>query len=67
MGIFDKFSIPGNLEKKKTFALKQPNSSPIMGQASTFKTLATFDLKVDAPKFVGDVPNATISYYEDLK
>jgi len=67
MGIFDRFSIPGNLDKKKSYALNQPKTSPIIGQASTFKTLATFDLQVDSPKYVGDVPKAVITSYEDLK
>ena len=68
MGIFDKFSMPNPFDnKKKTYSLDQPKSSPIIGQASTFKTLATFELNVDAPKYVGDIPRAIISSYEDLK
>ena len=67
MGIFDRFSMPGNLDKKKMFALNQPKTSPIMGQASTFKTLATFDLEVGVPKYTGDIPKAVIRSYEDFK
>ncbi len=67
MGIFDRFSIPGNIEKKKTYTLKSPEYSPIIGQASTYKTLATFDLQMDAPRYTGDIPKATITSYEDFK
>ena len=31
------------------------------------KTLATFDLKVDKPKYTGDIPNATIKFYDDFQ
>ncbi len=65
MGIFDRFSMPNPL--KRTQALDQPKYSPIIGQASTFKTLATFELNVDTPKYVGDIPKAIITSYEDLK
>ncbi len=67
MGIFDKFSMPNPFEKKKTYALNQPKYSPVIGQASTFKTLATFELDVGTPKYVGDIPKAIITSYEDLK
>ncbi len=66
MGFFDKFSMP-NPNKKKTYQLDQPEFSPIIGQASTFKTLASFDLEVGTPRFTGDIPNATIKSYEDFK
>lgn len=67
MGLFDKFSIPNYFSKKKTYELEAPAYSPIIGQASTYKTLATFDLKVDKPKYTGDVPNATIIFYNDFQ
>ena len=66
MGIFDKFSIP-NPSKKKTYELDQPKYSPIIGQASTFKTVASFDLEVGTPKFTGDIPQAYIKSYEDFR
>ena len=59
--------ITKTLDKKKAYAVNQPKTSPIIGQASTFKTLATFDLQVDAPRYVGDVPKAVITSYEDLR
>ncbi len=65
MGIFDRFSIP--ISNKKFNAIDAPKCSPIIGQASTFKTLATFDLDMDAPRFVGDIPRAEIKSYEDFK
>lgn len=67
MGIFDRFSLPGSFDKKKTYTLNQPKYSPIIGQASTYKTLATFELDVDAPKYAGDIPKAIITSYEDFK
>lgn len=66
MGIFDKFSIQ-NPTKKKMYELDAPKYSPIIGQASTFKTVATFDLDMDVPKFEGDIPRAEIKFYEDFR
>ena len=66
MGLFDKFSIPNQI-KKKTLELSAPTCMPIIGQASTFKTLASFDLEVGTPRFDGDIPNAIIRSYEDFK
>ena len=67
MGIFDKFSMPNPLKKPITKQIEQPKYSPIMGQASTFKTVALFDLEVGTPRFNGDIPNAVIKSYEDLR
>ena len=66
MGIFDKFSIP-NLTKKKMYELDAPKYSPIIGQASTFKVISTFNLDMDIPKFEGDIPRAEIKSYEDFR
>ena len=63
MGIFDKFSMPNPLKKPE---LNAPKYSPVIGQASTFKTVATFDLEVGTPRFTGDIPNAYIKSYEDI-
>ena len=65
LGIFDRFSIPNY--SKKVQGISAPKCSPIIGQASTFKTLATFDLDMDTPRFIGDVPRAEIKSYEDFK
>ena len=67
MGLFDKISIPNYFSKKKTYEIAAPTYSPIIGQASTYKTLATFDLMVDKPKYTGDIPNATIKFYDDFQ
>lgn len=67
MGLFDRFSIPNSFSKKKKYELAEPTYSPIIGQASTYKTLATFDLTVDKPKYTGDIPNATIKFYNDFE
>ena len=67
MGLFHKFSIPNSFSRKKTYELVEPNYSPIIGQATSYKTLATFDLKVDKPKYTGDIPNATIRFYDDFQ
>ena len=69
MGLFDRFSMPKsqNEYKPKQYRLNSPKTSPILGEASTFKTLATFDLQVDTPRFSGDIPFAKINSYEDFK
>lgn len=67
MELFRKFSIPKSFAKKKSFELAEPKYSPVIGQASSYKTLATFDLKIDKPKYSGDIPNATIQFYEDFQ
>lgn len=67
MGLFDKFSLPNSFSKKKTYELVEPTCSPIIGQASSYKTLATFELTVDKPKYTGDIPNATIKFYDDFQ
>lgn len=64
MGLFQKFTLPNSFSKKKTYQLAEPTNSPIMGPATSYKTLATFDLKVDKPKYTGDIPNATIQFYD---
>ncbi|MBR3280687.1 MAG: hypothetical protein IKI57_02410 [Clostridia bacterium] len=66
MGLFDKFALPNQI-KKKTLELNSPKYSPIIGQASTFKTLASFDLDIGTPRYEGDIPNAVIRSYEDFK
>lgn len=67
MGIFNKFSMPGSLSKKKTYQLAETKYSPIIGQASSYKTLATFDLQVDKSKYDGDIPNVTLKFYDDFR
>jgi len=67
MGFLDKFSLSNSFSKKKTYELAEPPQIPILGKVSTYKTLATFDLEVDKPKYSGDIPNATIKFYNDFE
>lgn len=67
MGLFKKFSMPSSFSKKRELeGLIEPRYSPIIGQATSYKTLATFDLQVEKPKYEGDIPDATITFYQDL-
>lgn len=63
MGLFEKFSLPISFNKKKTLGISAPIESPILGQTMPYKTIATFDLKVEKPKYVGDIPEATVKFY----
>ena len=63
MGLFERFSLPISFSKKKTLGISAPIESPILGQTMPYKTLATFDLKVDKPKYIGDIPEATVKFY----
>lgn len=67
MGFLSKFSITNSFSKKKTYELAEAPHIPILGQVSTYKTLATFDLEIDKPKYTGDIPNATIKFYNDFE
>lgn len=49
MGLFEKFSLPISFTKKKTLGISAPVESPILGQTMPYKTIATFDLKVEKP------------------
>lgn len=63
MGLFEKFSLPISFTKKKTLGISAPVESPILGQTMPYKTIATFDLKVEKPKYIGDIPEATVKFY----
>lgn len=67
MGLFRRFSMPNSFSRKKPYELAEPSYSPIIGQATSYKTLTTFDLKVDKPKYTGDIPNVTIQFYDDFQ
>ncbi len=67
MGWFQKFSISNLGAKKKVYEVVAPTYSPIIGQASTYKTLATFDLEVGKPKYTGEIPEVTIKFYDDFQ
>ena len=63
MGLFEKFSLPISFAKKKTLGISAPIESPILGQTIPYKSIATFDLKVEKPKYIGDIPEATVKFY----
>lgn len=63
MGLFDKFSIPTNFFKKKNLYISAPSESPILGTTTPYKTLATFELQINKPKYSGDIPDASIKFY----
>ena len=63
MGLFEKFSLPISFTKKKTLGIAAPIESPVLGQTIAYKTIATFDLKVEKPKYIGDIPEATVKFY----
>ena len=49
--------------KKMTLGISAPIESPVLGQTRSYKTIATFDLKVEKPKYLGDIPEATVKFY----
>lgn len=61
MGIFRKFSLPFAISKKYEMLPEAKRSicTPMPGT----KTLATFELKVGEPRYLGDIPEATIKFY----
>lgn len=63
MSFFEKFSLPISFSKKKTLGISAPVESPILGQTIPYKTIATFDLTVEKPKYIGDIPDATVKFY----
>ncbi len=63
MSFLEKFSLPISFTKKKVLGISAPTESPIMGQTIPYKTLATFDLTVEKPKYLGDIPEATVKFY----
>lgn len=63
MGLFDRFSLPVSFLKKKNLYISAPETSPVLGTITPYKTLATFELKVDKPKYSGDIPEASIKFY----
>ena len=66
MKLFHKFSMPNLFSKKKPYELAETAYSPVFGQVSSYKTLATFDMKVDKPKYTGDVPAVTMKFYDNF-
>jgi hypothetical protein len=64
MGIFSKFSLPFSLNKK-TEMLPEPRviNAENTQNVVPYKTLATFELKLEEPKIYGELPETTIKFY----
>lgn len=70
MGIFSKFFVSFGTNKNKYLPAPSNKSSTnlIIGDiaecsATPYKTIASFDLNLEAPKYVGAIPDATIKFY----
>ena len=69
MGLFSKLAIVFNSNKKSNKCLPEaimPLSvmeDSIRCTASPYKTIASFDLNIEKPKYEGAVPDATIKFY----
>ena len=48
---------------KKNLYISAPDTSPVLGTVTPYKTLATFELQVNKPKYSGDIPEASIKFY----
>ena len=69
MGIFSKLSFLFKTNQKKNAYLpasEEPISiteSEVKCTAKSYKTIASFDLNIEKPKYDGAVPDATIKFY----
>ncbi len=68
MNFFKKFGISFANKKNKylpeTTNLKdEQNAFFVPNNDNVYKTLATFDLKIESPKYEGAIPEATIKFY----
>ncbi len=70
MGIFSKFFVSFGANKNKYLpAPPEKNATDLsLGDiagcsATPYKTIASFDLNLEAPKYVGAIPEATIKFY----
>lgn len=69
MGIFNKLAITFKSIKKSNMCLpvtEEPISileNSIKCTAKPYKTIASFDLNIEKPKYDGAVPDATIKFY----
>ena len=73
---FSKFFVSFGQSKKNKYlpapangmqsAIMEPfisNKGEVIYSAKPYKTLATFELQVNEPKYSGEVPDATIKFY----
>ena len=70
MDIWKKFSMSIGFHKKNKLAFLPSPVEPVIVTTNTikcstipYKTLASFDLKVDTPRYEGAIPDATIKFY----
>lgn len=69
MGIFSKLSFMLKTNKKSNAylpATEEPISiieNEVKCTAKSYKTIASFDLNIEKPKYDGAVPDATIKFY----
>lgn len=69
MGLFSKLAITFKSKKKSSAYLPEavvPLSvmeDSVKCTTSSYKTIASFDLNIEKPKFEGAVPDATIKFY----
>ena len=69
MGIFEKLAIAFKNNKKSNIylpATEEPISifeDSIKCTAKSYKTIASFDLNIEKPKYEGALPDATIKFY----
>lgn len=69
MGIFSKLAITFKSNKKKDMYLpitEDPISildDTVKCTAKPYKTIASFDLNIEKPKYEGALPDATIKFY----
>ncbi len=68
MSFLKRFGITFGTKKTKylpenTYDLKDQNLFFMPNNKSAYKTLATFDLKIENPKYEGAIPEATIKFY----
>ena len=70
MGIFSKFfvSFGSNKNKYLPAPFEKSNTDLLIGDtagclATPYKTIASFDLNFETPKYVGAIPDATIKFY----
>ena len=69
MGIFSKLAISLKTNKKKNICLpvtEEPitiSEDSVRCKANSYKTIASFDLNIEKPKYEGALPDATIKFY----
>ncbi len=66
MGVFSKFFMPFSRKKNKYLPAAASNTeSPLAPHYSInpYKTVASFDLTIQKPRYEGEIPEATIKFY----